>query len=39
MAESFVGRANTFVRERKVRVKFNSPLIQRERCLWVASQE
>src|SRR6266568_8179025 len=39
MAESCVGGANSFVRERKVRVKFDSPLIQGERCLRVASQE
>src|SRR5258708_2089586 len=39
MAESIVGRANPFVRERKVRVKFDSPLIQGERCLRIASQE
>src|SRR6266496_6658447 len=39
MSESSVGRANPFVRERKVRVKFDSPLIEGERCLRVASQE
>src|SRR6266436_806348 len=39
MAESCVGGANSFVRERKVRVKFDSPLIQGERCLRVASQK
>ncbi len=37
MSENSVGRANPFVRERKVRVKFDSPLVQRERCLRVAS--
>src|SRR5271165_3595085 len=39
MAEFCVGHANSFVRERKVRVKFDSPLIQGERRLRVASQE
>src|SRR6202453_3273027 len=39
MAESFVGRANPFVRDRKVRVEFDFPLKQGERCLRVASQE
>src|SRR5216683_2376045 len=39
MVESSVGRANCFVRERKVRVKLDSPLIQGERCLRVAGQE
>src|SRR5260370_7908035 len=39
MAESGVGRANSFVRERKVRVKFDCPLKQGKRCLRVASQE
>ena len=39
MVESSVGRANSFVRERKLRVKFDSPLIQGERCLRVAGQE
>src|SRR6266436_4568174 len=39
MAESSVGRANSFVRERKVGIKFDSPQIQGERCLRVASQK
>src|SRR6266852_7075407 len=39
MAESSVGRANSFVRERKLRVKFDSPLVQGERCLRVASEK
>src|SRR5271155_2260296 len=39
MAENSVGHANSFVRERKVRVKFDSPLIQGERCLRVARQK
>src|SRR6266566_9756186 len=39
MTELSVGRANSFVRERKVRVKFDCPLVQGERCLRVASQE
>src|SRR5882724_441809 len=39
MAEIRVGRANPLVREGKLRVKFDSPLIQGERCLRVASQK
>src|SRR5580698_659072 len=39
MAEKSVGHANSFVGECKVRVKFDSPLIQGERCLRVAGQE
>src|SRR5579864_5961913 len=39
MAESSLGRANPFVGDGKVRVKFDFPLKQGERCLWVASQE
>src|ERR1700739_453151 len=39
MAESSLGRANSFVRNPKVRVEFDFPLKQGERCLRVASQE
>src|ERR1700677_109060 len=39
MSENSVGHANSFVSERKVRVKFDFPLKQGERCLRVASQE
>ena len=39
MAENSVGHANSFVHERKVRVQFDSPLIQGERCLRVAGQK
>src|SRR5260370_20426163 len=39
MTEFSVGRANSFVPERKVRVKFDFPLKQGERCLRVAGQE
>jgi hypothetical protein len=37
MTESSVCPANLFIQERKIRVQFDSPLKQRERCLWVAS--
>src|SRR5580658_6565607 len=39
MAKSLVGGANPFVGEREVRVKFDSSLIQGERCLRVTGEE